>query len=71
MIHIFTFAVTAMKHQETYQVLLYYCGRGKIENLINERWSGFVFSHFSTLLKYHFYAARKLPRFFRAISASF
>jgi hypothetical protein len=49
MIHIFTFAVTAMKHQETYQVLPYYCGRGKIENLINERWSGFAFSHFSLL----------------------
>ena len=43
MIHLYTFVVTTME-MEPYQVIQFYCGRGKMENFIREGKSGFDFS---------------------------
>ena len=48
--HVFTFVVTAME-SEPYQVLQFYCGRGKMENFIKEGKSGFDFSSVSSASK--------------------
>ena len=48
MVHMFTFVVTTMEELEPYQVIQYYCGRGKMENFIKERKSGFDFSSVSS-----------------------
>lgn len=45
--HTFTFVVTTME-SEPYQVLQFYCGRGKMENFIKEGKSGFDFSSVSS-----------------------
>ncbi len=47
MVHLFTFIVTTMK-SEPYQVIQFYCGRGKMENFIKEGKSGFDFSSVSS-----------------------
>lgn len=46
-IHMFTFIVTTME-SEPYQVIRFYCGRGKMENFIKEGKSGFDFSSVSS-----------------------
>ncbi len=46
-IHLYTFIVTTMK-AEPYQVIQFYCGRGKMENFIKEGKSGFDFSSVSS-----------------------
>ena len=43
MIHTYTFIVTTMEELAPYQVLQFYCGRGKMENFIKEGKSGFDF----------------------------
>ena len=48
MIHMFTFIVTTMEDLEPYQVIQFYCGRGKMENFIKEGKSGFDFSSVSS-----------------------
>ena len=50
MIHLYTFIVTTME-METYQVLQFYCGRGKMENFIKEGKSGFDFASVSSSSK--------------------
>ena len=47
MVHMFTFVVTTME-MEPYQVIQFYCGRGKMENCIKEGKSGFDFSAVSS-----------------------
>ena len=47
MIHLYTFIVTTME-MEPYQVLQFYCGRGKMENFIKEGKSGFDFASVSS-----------------------
>lgn len=47
MVHMFTFIVTTME-AEPYQVIQFYCGRGKMENFIKEGKSGFDFSSVSS-----------------------
>ena len=47
MVHMFTFIVTTME-SEPYQVIQFYCGRGKMENFIKEGKSGFDFSSVSS-----------------------
>jgi len=47
MIHLYTFIVTTME-AEPYQVIQFYCGRGKMENFIKEGKSGFDFSSVSS-----------------------
>ena len=47
MVHLFTFIVTTME-AEPYQVIQFYCGRGKMENFIKEGKSGFDFSSVSS-----------------------
>ena len=47
MVHMFTFVVTTME-MEPYQVIQFYCGRGKMENFIKEGKSGFDFSAVSS-----------------------
>ena len=47
MVHLFTFIVTTME-MEPYQVIQFYCGRGKMENFIKEGKSGFDFSSVSS-----------------------
>ena len=47
MIHLYTFVVTTMS-MEPYQVIQFYCGRGKMENFIKEGKSGFDFSSVSS-----------------------
>lgn len=42
-IHTYTFIVTTMEELAPYQVLQFYCGRGKMENFIKEGKSGFDF----------------------------
>lgn len=46
-VHMFTFIVTTMD-MEPYQVIQFYCGRGKMENFIKEGKSGFNFSSVSS-----------------------
>ena len=48
--HTFTFVVTTME-SEIYQVLDFYCGRGRMENFIKEGKSGFDFSSVSSASK--------------------
>ena len=45
--HIYTFIVTNMD-MEPYQVIQFYCGRGKMENFIKEDKSGFDFAAVSS-----------------------
>jgi hypothetical protein len=47
MIHLYTFVVTTME-MAPYQVIQFYCGRGKMENFIKEGKSGFDFSSISS-----------------------
>ena len=47
MVHMYTFIVTTME-MEPYQVIQYYCGRGRMENYIKEGKSGFDFSSVSS-----------------------
>jgi len=47
MVHLFTFVVTTME-MKPYQVIQFYCGRGKMENFIKEGKSGFDFSSVSS-----------------------
>ena len=47
LVHLFTFIVTTME-SEPYQVIQFYCGRGKMENFIKEGKSGFDFSSVSS-----------------------
>lgn len=46
-IHMYTFVVTTME-SEPYQVIRFYCGRGKMENFIKEAKSGFDFASVSS-----------------------
>ena len=48
MIHNYTFIVTTMEDMAPYQVLQFYCGRGKMENFIKEGKIGFDFSAVSS-----------------------
>lgn len=47
MIHLYTFIVTTLE-MEPYQVIQFYCGRGKMENFIKEGKSGFDFASVSS-----------------------
>ena len=47
LVHMHTFVVTTME-MEPYQVIQFYCGRGKMENFIKEGKSGFDFSSVSS-----------------------
>ena len=47
MVHMYTFVVTTME-SEPYQILQFYCGRGKMENFIKEGKGGFDFSSVSS-----------------------
>lgn len=47
LVHMHTFIVTTME-MEPYQVIQFYCGRGKMENFIKEGKSGFDFSAVSS-----------------------
>ena len=49
-VHLYTFVVTTME-SEPYQVIQFYCGRGKMENFIKEGKSGFDFSSVSSHTK--------------------
>lgn len=46
-VHLFTFIVTTME-MEPYQIVRFYCGRGKMENFIKEGKGGFDFSSVSS-----------------------
>ena len=48
MIHMYTFIVTTMDGLEPYQVIQFYCGRGKMENFIKESKNGFDFASVSS-----------------------
>ncbi len=48
MTHLHTFIVTTMKDLEPWQVIQFYCGRGRMENFIKEGKSGFDFSSVSS-----------------------
>lgn len=50
MTHLFTFIVTNMK-LEIYQVIAYYCNRGRMENFIGEGKEGFDFALVSSRSK--------------------
>ena len=50
MIHMYTFIVTTME-MEPYQVIQFYCGRGKMENFIKEGKGGFDFACVSSSSK--------------------
>lgn len=47
LVHMYTFVVTTME-AEPYNVILFYCGRGKMENFIKEAKSGFDFASVSS-----------------------
>ena len=47
MVHLFTFVVTTME-MKPYQVIQFYCGRGKMENFIKQGKIGFDFSSVSS-----------------------
>ena len=47
MIHLYTFIVTTLE-MKPYQVIQFYCGRGKMENFIKEGKSGFDFASVSS-----------------------
>jgi hypothetical protein len=46
--HMYTFIVTTMEDLTPFQVIQFYCGRGKMENFIKEGKSGFDFSSMSS-----------------------
>lgn len=48
LVHMYTFIVTTMEELAPYQVLRFYCGRGRMENFIKEGKSGFDFSSVSS-----------------------
>ena len=50
MVHMYTFIVTTME-MEPYQVIQFYCGRGRMENFIKESKSGFDFASVSSSSK--------------------
>ena len=50
LIHLYTFIVTTLE-MEPYQVIQFYCGRGKMENFIKEGKSGFDFAAVSSSSK--------------------
>ena len=50
MVHLYTFIVTTME-MEPYQVIQFYCGRGRMENFIKEGKSGFDFASVSSSCK--------------------
>ena len=50
MVHLYTFIVTTME-MEPYQVIQFYCGRGRMENFIKEGKSGFDFACVSSPTK--------------------
>ena len=50
MIHLYTFIVTTLE-MKPYQVIQFYCGRGKMENFIKEGKSGFDFASVSSSSK--------------------
>ena len=50
MIHLYTFVVTTLE-MEPYQVIRFYCGRGKMENFIKEGKIGFDFASVSSSSK--------------------
>jgi hypothetical protein len=50
MVHLYTFIVTTME-MEPYQVIQFYCGRGRMENFIKEGKSGFDFASVSSQSK--------------------
>ena len=50
MIHLYTFIVTTLE-MKPYQVIQFYCGRGKMENFIKEGKSGFDFASVSSSTK--------------------
>ena len=50
MIHLYTFIVTTLE-MEPYQVIQFYCGRGRMENYIKEGKTGFDFSSVSSRSK--------------------
>ena len=50
MIHLYTFIVTTLE-MKPYQVIQFYCGRGKMENFIKEGKSGFDFGAVSSSSK--------------------
>ena len=50
MIHLYAFIVTTLE-MEPYQVIQFYCGRGKMENFIKEGKSGFDFTSVSSSSK--------------------
>lgn len=47
MVHLYTFIVTTME-SDPYQIVRFYCGRGKMENYIKEGKNGFDFSSVSS-----------------------
>lgn len=51
LIHKYTFIVTTMEDLEPYQVIQFYCGRGKMENFIKEGKGGFDFASVSSSSK--------------------
>lgn len=50
MVHLYTFIVTTLE-MEPYQVIQFYCGRGRMENFIKEGKSGFDFASVSSQTK--------------------
>jgi len=50
MVHLYTFIVTTLE-MEPYQVIRFYCGRGRMENFIKEGKSGFDFAAVSSSTK--------------------
>lgn len=50
MVHMYTFIVTTME-MEPYQVIQFYCGRGRMKNFIKESKSGFDFASVSSSSK--------------------
>lgn len=50
MVHMYTFIVTTLE-MEPYQVIRFYCGRGKMENFIKEGKAGFDFASVSSQTK--------------------
>lgn len=47
-VHLYTFIVTTMEDLEPYQVIRFYCNRGRMENFIGEGKSGFDFASVSS-----------------------
>ena len=60
MIHLYTFIVTTME-MDPYQVIQFYCGRGKMENFIKEGKSGFDFASVSSSSRKYFKLCSSCP----------